>query len=163
MKSLDAYLPSYEFSTRHEIAVAADADRADRALRCVTFADVPIVRGLLFARGEGLRRGDEPVVATMVPSATVVEDAPGEGMVLSVTGQFWRLRGPGGPEPPATAVVDFRSAPGRLSTETRVHVDDPISRRKFERYWLVVRPFSGVIRKQLLRAAKRRAELEARA
>ena len=123
MKSLDAYLPSYEFSTRHEITVDAPMPNvADRALREVTFADVPIVRGLLFARGEGLRRGDEPVVATMVPSATVVEDAPGEGIVLSVTGQFWRLRGRGGPEPPATAVVDFRSAPGRLSTETRVHV-----------------------------------------
>jgi hypothetical protein len=160
MKSLDAYLPSYEFSTRHEITVGADAERADRALREVTFADVPIVRGLLLARGEGLRRGDEPVVATMVPSATVVEDAPGEGMVLSVTGQFWRLRG-GGAEAPATAVVDFRSAPGRLSTETRVHVADPVSRRKLVRYWRVVRPFSGVIRKQLLRAAKRRAEAAA--
>jgi peroxiredoxin len=93
----------------------------------------------------------------MVPRATVVEDTPGEGIVLSVTGQFWRLRGRGS-EPPATAVVDFRSAPGRLSTETRVHVPDPVSRRKFERYWRVVRPFSGLIRMSVLRAAKRRAE-----
>jgi peroxiredoxin len=157
MNSLDAYLPSYEYSTRHEVAVDAPSDVADRALREVTFRDVPVVRALLFARGEGAHRADEPVVATMVPKATVVEDAPGEGIVLSVTGQFWRLRGRG-PEPPATAVVDFRSGPGRLSTETRVHVPDPVSRRKFERYWRIVRPFSGLIRMSLLRAAKRRAE-----
>lgn len=157
MKTLDAYLPSYEFAIRHEVAVDAPSDVADRALREVTFQDVPIVRALLFVRGEGAHRPDERVVATMVPRGTVVEDAPGEGIVLSVTGQFWRLRGRG-PEPPATAVVDFRSAPGKLSTETRVHVPDPLSRRKFERYWRFVRPFSGLIRRRVLLAAKRRAE-----
>ena len=115
------------------------------------------MRALVFARGEGAHRLDEPVVATMVPRGTVVEDTPGEGIVLSVIGQFWRLRGRG-PEPPATAVVGFRSRRGRLSTETRVHVSDPVSRRKFERYWRVVRPFSGLIRMSILRAAKRRAE-----
>jgi hypothetical protein len=157
LNSLDAYLPSYEFSTRHEVAVDAPTGVTDRALREVTFRDVPLVRALLFARGEGRHRLDQAVVATMVPRATVIEDIAGEGIVLAVTGQFWRLRGRG-PEPPASAVVDFRLAPGRLSTETRVHVADPVSRRKFERYWRIVRPFSGLIRMSILRAAKRRAE-----
>jgi hypothetical protein len=157
VNSLDAYLPSYEFSTRHEVAVDAPSGVTDRALREVTFRDVPLVPALLFARGEGAQRPDQPVVATMVPRATVIEDIAGEGIVLAVTGQFWRLRGQG-PEPPARAVVDFRSAPGRLSTETRVHVADPVSRRKFERYRRIVRPFSGLIRMSILRAAKRRAE-----
>jgi hypothetical protein len=157
MNSLDAYLPSYEFSARHEVAVDAPSRVTDRALRDVTFRDVPLVRALLFARGECAHRSDQPVVATMVPRATVIEDIPGEGIVLGVTGRFWRLRGRG-PEPPATAVVDFRSAPGRLSTETRVHVPDPVSRRKFKRYWRIVRPFSGLIRMSILRAARRRAE-----
>jgi hypothetical protein len=93
----------------------------------------------------------------MVPRATILEDVPGEGIVLSLTGQFWRLRGHG-PEAPATAVVEFRASPGSLSTETRVHVPDPASRRRFARYWRVVRPFSGLIRVLVLRAAKRRAE-----
>jgi hypothetical protein len=157
VKNLDAYLPTYEYATRHEVAVDAPSDVAESALRAVTFQDVPIVRALLFLRGEGAHPRDERVVATMVPRATVVEDAPGEGIVLSVTGQFWRSRGRG-PEPPATAVVEFRSAPGKLSTETRVHILDPVSRRKFERYWRLVRPFSGLIRVAILRAAKRRAE-----
>ena len=157
MKSLDAFLPAYEFSTRHEVSVAVDPARADRALREVTFKEVPLVRGLLLARGLGLRRAGDTVLATMVPRATILEDVPGEGLVLTLSGQFWRLRGRG-PEAPATAVIDFRVQPGRLTTETRVHVPDPVSRRRFAQYWRVVRPFSGVIRMVLLRAAKRRAE-----
>ena len=135
----------------------ADPARADRALRELTFGEVPLVRGLLFARGLGARRPEGKVLETMVPRATVLDDVPGEGVVLSVTGQFWRLRGRG-PEAPATAVIEFRAAPGSLTTETRVHVPDPVSRRKFVRYWRVVRPFSALIRILVLRAAKRRAE-----
>jgi hypothetical protein len=157
MKSLDAFLPAYDFSTRHAVAVAVDPVRADRALREVTFKEVPLVRALLVARGLGLRRAEDTVLGAMVPRATVLEDVPGEGVVLTLSGQFWRLRGRG-PEAPATAVIDFRALPGSLATETRVHVPDPVSRRKFGRYWRIVRPFSGLIRLVVLRAAKRRAE-----
>jgi hypothetical protein len=157
MKSLDAFLPAYEFSTRHEVSVDVDPVRADRALREVTFKEVPLVRGLLLARGLGLRRAEDTVLGTMVPRATILEDVPGEGLVLTLSGQFWRLRGRG-PEAPATAVVDFRALPGSLTTETRVHVPDPVSRRRFSHYWRIVRPFSGLIRMAVLRAAKRRAE-----
>jgi len=157
VKSLDAFLPSYEFVTRHEVEVDADPVRAERALREVTFGEIPLARGLLFARGLGARCAGDTVLASMIPRATVLEDVPGEGIVLTLTGQFWRLRGRGA-EPPATAVIDFRAERGSLTTETRVHVSDPASRRKFTRYWRVVRPFSGLIRKRVLRAAKRRAE-----
>ena len=157
MKSLDAFLPAYDFSTRHAVAVAVDPVRADRALREVTFKEVPLVRALLLARGLGLRRAEDTVLGAMVPRATVLEDVPGEGVVLTLSGQFWRLGGRG-PEAPATAVIDFRALPGSLATETRVHVPDPVSRRKFGRYWRIVRPFSGLIRLVVLRAAKRRAE-----
>jgi hypothetical protein len=157
MKSLDAFLPDYEFSTRHEVSVAVDPAHADRALREVTFKEVPFVRGLLLARGLGLRKAEDTVLATMIPRATVLEDVPGEGLILTLSGQFWRIRGRG-PEAPATAVIDFRALPGNLTTETRVHVSDPVSRRKFGQYWRVVRPFSGLIRMGVLRAAKRRAE-----
>jgi hypothetical protein len=157
MKSLDDFLPTYEFKTRHEVPVSVDPAQADRALRALTFKEVPLVRALLLARGIRRKRSGDLVLATMVPRAKVLEDVPGEGVVLSITGQFWRWRGRG-PEPPAQAVVDFRCVPGSLTTETRVHVKDPRSRRKFARYWRVVGPFSALIRTSLLRAAKRRAE-----
>jgi hypothetical protein len=157
LKSLDAYLPEYEFSSRHEVRVAAGSAQADRALRELTFRDVPLVRGLLVARGLGARQAGQSVLDTMVPRATVLEDVPGEGIVLTLTGRFWRLRGRG-PEAPATAVIDFRVGGGSMTTETRVHVPDPVSRRKFARYWRIIRPFSGLIRTSVLEAAKRRAE-----
>ena len=157
LRTLDAVLAEYEFGARYDVAVDADAATADRALREVTFGEVPVVRARLLLRGLGRRRADEPVLAGMRRLATVLEDVPGEGLVLRIRGRFWRLRG-GGAEPAATAVVDFRASEGALTTESRVHVPDGVSRRRFERYWRIVGPFSGVTRKQLLRAAKWRAE-----
>jgi hypothetical protein len=160
LRPLDAFLPSYEFVARYGVDVDADADAAERALREVTFREVPVVRALLLMRGLGSGRAEEPVLTAMGRRATVLDDVPGEGLVLRLRGRFWRLRG-GGDEPKATAVVDFRARDGTLTTETRVHVPAGHSRRRFARYWRVVRPFSGITRKQVLRAAKRRAERQA--
>ena len=157
LSALDDFLPSYEFSERHRIAIAADAARADRAVRDVTFAEVPALRALLFLRGIGVGAARESVLTAMQRRSTVLEDVPGEGIVLSLQGQFWRWRGRG-EEPPAKAVVDFRAQGGGLTTETRIHVPDPVSRRRFARYWRAIRPFSGLTRILVLRAAKRRAE-----
>jgi hypothetical protein len=45
-----------------------------------------------------------------------------------------------------------------LTTETRVLATDEAARRRFGRYWRVIRPGSGAIRRSWLRAAARRAE-----
>lgn len=145
-----------ELVTRHAVAADADAAALDRALREVTFAEIPLVRALVFARGLGLPRRDQNVLEALGRRGTVLEDVPGKGMAVSLRGQFWRLGGRG-PEPAATAVLRFRAEDGLLSTETRVHVP-PASRGQFIRYWRVVRPFSGLIRRRVLLAAKRRAE-----
>jgi hypothetical protein len=44
-----------------------------------------------------------------------------------------------------------------LSTETRVHAPTRRARRAFRLYWLVVGPFSALIRRRWLRAASRAA------
>jgi hypothetical protein len=155
VKALDAYMPSFEFAARHGIEIEADAERADRALRQVTFGEVPAMRALLFLRGLGAGHADEIVLDAMRRRAEVLEDVPGQGIVLSLRGQFWRVRGGRGG---AVAVVDWRAKQGRLTTETRVHIADASSRRKFARYWRIIRPFSGLTRMLVLRAAKRRAE-----
>jgi hypothetical protein len=154
LKSLDAFLPEYEFVERHRIAINAAPDRIDRALREVRLEEIPVAR-LLFALRGLPRRGRVLVVIGGLGS--ILEDVPGEGLVLRVRGQFWRWSGTGkGPQ--AEAVADFRITEGGLSTETRVHVADPDARKKFARYWRVIRPFSGLIRILILRATRRRAE-----
>ena len=45
-----------------------------------------------------------------------------------------------------------------LITETRVMTTDPASRRRFGRYWRVIRPGSAAVRRSWLAAAKPRAE-----
>jgi hypothetical protein len=174
MKSLDDFLPAYEFSERHSLAIDAPPGRIDAALREVSISDLALARALWWARRLGRPYGDtaKPFVGGELPGV-VLADVPGEGLVLGLTGQFWKLRGdPRDPARPRTAeefvayarpdtckaVIDFRIARGSLSTETRVHVADPASRRRFRRYWLVIRPFSGLIRILFLRAARRRAE-----
>jgi hypothetical protein len=175
MRALDDFLPAYEFVERHSLTIDATPDRIDTALRSVAIADVPVARALWFVRRLGRRpSGDltKPFVSSELPGI-VLEDVPGGGIVLGLTGQFWKIRGGyRDPTRPRTAdefvayarpdmckaVIDFRVGESSLSTETRVHLADPAARRKFRRYWLVIRPFSGLIRILFLRAARRRAE-----
>ena len=170
MRPLDDFLPAYEFSERHSLAIDAPAARIDQAFRSVAISDIPVARALWWIRRLGRPYGDttRPFVGGELP----VE----QGIVLGLTGQPWRvLGGAGDPRTPATAAeflayarpdtckveVDFRVGPKSLSTETCVHVADPALRAKFRRYWFVVRPFSGLIRALLVRAARARAEAAA--
>jgi hypothetical protein len=173
---LDDWLPVYEYEERHAIDVAARQDEIGAALRAVTVADVPIAKGLMTLRGLPARlrgerelRSDGAVLDHFASLGVVLEDRPGL-FVAGVAGRFWkpsgnleRLAGPDEfreyePDGSAKAVVDFVWADGWLETTTRVHVPDPAARRAFGRYWLVVRPFSGLIRIALLRAIRVRAE-----
>ena len=60
-------------------------------------------------------------------------------------------------------VLQVRRAGGALTTETRVWLTDASARRGFATYWLLIRPFSGLIRRRWLAAAVRRAEVVHRA
>jgi hypothetical protein len=176
VRPLDDFLPEYEFSERHSLAIDAPADRIDLAFRSISVADILAARALWWLRRLGRPYGDasKPFVGGELPGI-VLEDVAGEGVVLGLSGQFWRLRGRRDSDRPTTAdgflayarpdtckaVIDFRIGDGSLSTETRVHVADPVAQRKFRRYWLVIRPFSGLIRILLLRAARKRAEARA--
>src|SRR5436189_73997 len=55
------------------------------------------------------------------------------------------------------AVEPLGTGTTRLVTETRVQCLDAASRRRFRLYWLVVRPFSGLIRHAMLGAVAREA------
>ncbi len=104
-------------------------------------------------------------------------ERPGREVVLGLTGRFWT---PGGgllPTDPATwsdgppagtaqAAWSFSVAADgdgatRLETETRVRCADAAARRVFTRYWLVVRPISGLLRRLMLRSVRREAERRA--
>jgi hypothetical protein len=177
LRPLDDFLPTYEFSERHSLVIDAPASRIDDGFRAVSIADIPFARALWWLRRLGRADGDPTklFIGGEFPGV-VLDDVPEEGIVLGLTGQFWRFLGAErDPARPTTAdeylayhrpdmckaVIDFRVGASSLSTETRVHVADPAARRKFQRYWFVVRPFSELIRILLLRAVRRRAEASA--
>lgn len=106
----------------------------------------------------------------------LVDEQPGREMVLGAVGRFWKMRGGMkcgatiedlDPIPPgnAAALWNFRVVRNgngsTLHTETRIRCADAASRRSFRRYWFVVRPFSALIRREMLRSIKRFAEEEA--
>ena len=174
MRPLDEFLPVFEFSERHRLAIAASPESIDAAVREVSLTDIPAARALWWLRRLGRPYGDskKPFVVGALEGSVVLDDVPGEGIVLGLTGQFWRLRGEAREAGPSNveeflaydrpdackAVIDFRVGPCLLTTETRVHVADAGARRKFRRYWLLIRPFSGFTRRSWLHAARRRAE-----
>jgi hypothetical protein len=164
---LSEVLPEYDFRERHARRVEAPPERVFAAVRELRADDTPFARVLFRLRG---LRGDAslPIFEQMGRLGfEVVAEEPGREVVVAAIGQPWRLRGgrrPRGVEfrtfaQPGYAkmALAYRYENGTLSTETRVQLTDAASRRLFRRYWLVVRPFSGLIRRAWLRAITRRA------
>jgi hypothetical protein len=63
----------------------------------------------------------------------------------------------------AKAVMNFRMEDEgggwtRLTTETRIYATDASSRRRFAAYWRTIYPGSALIRREWLRAIRKRAE-----
>jgi hypothetical protein len=168
---LSEVLPEYDFRERHSRHVAAPPERVFAAVRELCADDTPAVRVLFRLRG---LRGDtrRPIFDQMERFGfVVVAEEPGRELVVAAIGQPWRLRGGTRPrgvdfrtfaEPGfAKMALNWRLEDGTLSTETRVRLTDAQARRAFRRYWLVIRPFSGLIRRAWLRAVARRAEAPA--
>jgi hypothetical protein len=169
---------------RHQLAAAAPPDRVWQALKATTLREMPLV-WLLFAlrslparlaRNSGLPSAlDEPLFTQMAARgfALLAED-PGRELVVGRVGQVWKLRGgrtaavgngsefiafdrPGYVKAAMSFRVTARAGGSRIETETRALATDPGSRRRFARYWRLIRLGSGAIRRSWLRAAARRA------
>lgn len=171
---IDEFMPEYQFSERHQMVVKAPAAVVRRAAEEWRPDESLLWRALLRLRGLGR------------PAGTLREWGEGTGflrlaetdeeIVYGQAGRFWELRERSALESPRTA-EDFRAfsdprsavavfnlhgeplAPDRtlLSTETRVNALSPQARRRFRLYWLLIRPFSGLLRRAMLRGIAARA------
>lgn len=166
MTLLDTHVPEWDFRERHATRVNASPERVFAAVREVTLAEMGVFRVLAWLRGIRVPV-DRPVLEVASTTWSVLADERGRELVLGAVGQPWRLRGgnnPGGDFATfnrpgyAKMAINWRLEGTTLSTETRVLATDAAARRKFRRYWLVIRPFSGLIRRVWLRAIRRRAE-----
>lgn len=180
---IDHHLPHPDFAERHALRVHAPPERAYQAARRLDMSGSVLVRSLFALRslpalftGKG-GRGEKALGTTMDrllrSGFVLLDERPPHEFVLGLVGRFWTPAGgierihpaefavfdrPG----MAVAAWNFTILPtdegSLVATETRVRCTDDAARRSFRRYWRVVRPFSGMIRMEALRAIRRAAE-----
>jgi hypothetical protein len=168
---IDEFLPEHDFIETHSISIHSDAANVYRIANEIDFSYSFIIRSLMYLRGMpggSLRIRDLNRYKFEMLGTTVNKE-----MVIGLIGKFWTLGG-------GLQTIDakrFRSfdrtgfakavwnfsldADGdrtRLTTETRIKCLDPESRRSFGRYWMFIQPFSGLIRIEMLKTIKRKAE-----
>jgi hypothetical protein len=143
-------------------------------------------RGLPFRLAAALRRRGDHAEASPSPTFrlrdmpsigwVLLGERPGTELVFGQIGKPWRPRG-GSPTDPvtregfaafdqpgfaklveSTRVDPYGERSAIVITETRVSCTDPDSRRRFRRYWLVVGPFSQLLRTTALRVWARKLE-----
>ncbi len=184
---LDQFMPAWHFRERHHTLVAAEPEQVYQAVAALEMDRSPLVSLLLRLRElpwrlrrQGFRRPDQgnTLQNLLKVGFILLADQPPQEMVLGLVGRFWtpapelrRLK-PGefarfsqpGLAKVATNLLVEPLGPGqcRLSTETRVLCLGRRAKRGFRCYWLVIRPFSGLIRREWLRLLRQDAEKAAR-
>jgi len=168
---IDSFLPEYDFSETHDIKIRATAENVFRALSEIDLCESAVIRWLFRLRGlpaQGLTLRE----LKQLRFETLGESENRE-LLLGLAGRFWTIRGDlrkissqnfreFNEQGFAKAVWNFSlfEAGGetRLTTETRIKCLGASSRKKFGFYWTLIQPFSALIRKEILKAVKQRAE-----
>ena len=176
---IDSFAPNPDAVETHCININASPEVVYRALRTADLGGSLVIKFLLALRSlpefilhpfRSLPRDQRITLQTLIDAGFgVLAEQPGKEIVLGVSGKFWRPTGNLSPfnradfdEPVAQGLaravwnfqVDGINDQTTLSTETRVICGDRRSRRKFRAYWFFVRPFSGLIRRIMLRAVR---------
>ena len=176
---IDAFLPLYDVSASYEVPIRAPRSVVYQCLLRSDFNDLWVVRLLMTIRtGKRPRRSRVPGDLPQRLQGTgfvILDDIPGEELVIGVAGKFWRPDGGrcldltaddfGGFARAgyAKAAWNFRLRTESpectvLSTETRIKCFGRAALWKFRFYWNLVGPFSGLIRKAILKQVKTEAE-----
>jgi hypothetical protein len=170
---LDQAMPSCDRREVHSRKTSASPDALWDAVHDLRADELTLMRVLMGIRTLGRKVGDgNPTVLEGFRRMGFREIAhePGQELVMAGIGRFWRPSGGlrkvqdkeqflGFQEPGyAKVAFNFRILAGRLSTETRIAATDAQARRLFGLYWLLVRPGSGLIRREWLHALDRRAQ-----
>jgi hypothetical protein len=173
---IDQVMPEFDRREVHRRAIDAPPAATWDALRELRGGEMRLMRALMGLRSLG-RRNAEPDRTVLegfrrMGFRQVAED-PGHELVVAGIGRFWTPSGGlrrvedadffAGFEEPGYAKVafNFLLAGDELTTETRIAGTDARARRLFGAYWLLIRPASGLIRREWLAAIAKRAQSQA--
>jgi hypothetical protein len=169
---IDEFLPRFDVESSHSTRVGAPAELVYQRAWELDLSRSGLVRVLFAARGLPSSALNRAGLGKL--HFKVLRKEPGVGFVLGIVGRFWMPTGglvdfdperfvdlviPGY----AKAVWSFGLTPGDadttcLETVTRVQCLDGSARLMFRLYWLIVGPFSGLIRAEVLRVLRVAAE-----
>ncbi len=176
---IDEFLPIYDLSASYEIRIGAPRPVVYQCLLRSDFNKPWLVRLLIT-----IRTGKHPP-RNRVPSDlrqrlhgtgfVILAEIPNEEMVIGVAGKFWcpdggRCLDLTAGDFAAFARAGYAKAAWNfklrtesstytvLSTETRIKCFGRAALWKFRFYWSLVSPFSGLIRKAILKQVKTEAE-----
>jgi hypothetical protein len=169
----DKYLPAFHFNEKHSIEINASPSTVSAQIAELNVSDSLIIRMLLALRGIP-RKTSTGMEGWKKMGFVVLEHQPDKEIILGLIGQFWKANGNIQTFLPddfitainpafVKAVWNFKISPLNenrvlLETETRIFCPGDRVRRKFSRYWFFIKPFSGLIRKEMLKIIKRKAE-----
>lgn len=168
---IDEFLPDYDFDERHSVEINADAAAVYEAAKDADLGESFVVRLLLTLRG--MPTGGLTLRNLAYSKFRILAESPASELVIGLAGRFWTPWGdlqdvdetnfrefdkPGYAKAAWNFSIDETSGGSLLQTETRIKCLDPASRRNFGFYWTFIQPFSGLIRAEMLRTIKRRAE-----
>ena len=180
--SIDEWLPEYQVKACYSITVSASVERTYAALVAAKLTDLKLVRLLMKIRGYRVGGGNRgasnvPTQGCRFGSFLELTIIPEKEILLGIAGRFWRPDGGivSGLTPQefaafhrdgyAKGVWNFSLAPAQngtlLSTETRVQTFGRRATILFRLYWTLIGPFSGLMRKAMLREIQRIAEQHA--
>ena len=180
---IDETMPTYDASETHSRVVNAGVSTTWETLLVLRPEDIPVARLLFTLRSlPGLVAGRD--VLPVRSDATLLSQFQSGGfcelgrrppveLALGLVGRFWTLGGGVVAVSPAEfaafdrpgyarAVMSFSLSGTEdgctIRTETRVQATDDAARTSFRRYWRVIGPFSGLTRREWLRAIASVAE-----
>ena len=174
---IEELLPHPDIRMLHQRMIAAPPARVFAALRTADLAGSRLVKLLVAIRTLKTPKGPLTLDRLTQAGFKLVGERAGEEIVLGVVGKFWkpsgerrpadleqfRLGAPAGEVLVAWSFEVRQQATGSrqqtscLTTETRIKCGDPDTLRTFRRYWRIVHPGSGLIRRAMLRAVEKEA------
>jgi hypothetical protein len=172
--TLATYVPEPEVTERHRKMIDASPEATFTAVNQIELRESKVVR-LIFEPADALPR---PFIEQIKALGWgVLEETPGREIAFGAVCKPWegdvKFRAVPAEEfaafaEPGYAKIAWSITVTRLGgtralirTETRVVTTDGESRRRFRRYWSFVSPGVGLIRREMLRLIKRRAERSA--
>lgn len=168
---IDEFLAEYDFEEKHSIAINADAKTVYEAAQTANFGESWIVRTLLTLRG--MSANALTLKNLSYSKFRILGERPASELLIGLAGKFWTPWGDlqdvnadnfkafdksGYAKAVWNFSLDRDGENTRLTTETRIKCLDDSSRRSFGFYWTFIQPFSGLIRMEMLRTIKQKAE-----